>query len=250
MDREQQADCFSPVVELRQYTLHPGARDVLIDVFDREFVESQEEVGIRVLGQFRDLDDPDRFVWLRGFRDMPQRAEALAAFYGGPAWLAHRDVANATMVTWNNVLLLRPSNADSGFSFTDRPHQAPGSEDAATDLVVATIYYLATDDGDAFASFFGRELQPVLTDAGATILAHFVTEHSPNTFPALPVRENESVFVWFSRFRDAAAYDAYLEDLRRSPRWSPELQANLARRLTAPPEMHRLSPTARSLVPG
>jgi hypothetical protein len=27
-----------PVVELRQYALRPGQRDVLIDLFDREFV--------------------------------------------------------------------------------------------------------------------------------------------------------------------------------------------------------------------
>src|SRR5207253_4606951 len=66
-----------PIVELRQYTLHPGQRDVLIDLFDREFVESQEALEIKVIGQFRDLDNPNRFVWLRGFRDMPSRAQAL-----------------------------------------------------------------------------------------------------------------------------------------------------------------------------
>ncbi len=57
-----------PIVELRQYTLHPGKRDVLIDLFDREFVESQEALGMKVIGQFRDLDNPNRFVWLRGLR--------------------------------------------------------------------------------------------------------------------------------------------------------------------------------------
>ena len=36
-----------PIVELRQYTLHPGQRDVLIDLFDREFVESQEAPDLR-----------------------------------------------------------------------------------------------------------------------------------------------------------------------------------------------------------
>ena len=84
-------DVRYPVVELRQYTLHPGQRDVLIDLFDREFVETQEAVGMAVLGQFRDLDDPDRFVWLRGFDDMPRRAQALGRFYGGPVWKAHKD---------------------------------------------------------------------------------------------------------------------------------------------------------------
>src|SRR3546814_4941010 len=70
-------EAYSPVVELRQYTLHPGQRDVLIELFEREFIESQEATGIRVIGQFRDLDDPDRFVWLRGFADLPARARAL-----------------------------------------------------------------------------------------------------------------------------------------------------------------------------
>src|SRR4029453_799553 len=102
-----------PVVELRQYTLHPGQRDVLIDLFDREFVETQEAEGMRVLGQFRDLDNPNRFVWLRGFSDMPGPAHALCAFYGGPAWKAHSKAANATMVDSSNVLLLRPTRPTS-----------------------------------------------------------------------------------------------------------------------------------------
>src|SRR5438034_1313450 len=116
-----------PVVELRQYTLHPGKRDVLIDLFDREFVESQEELGIKIIGQFRDLNDPNRFVWLRGFRDMPSRAEALKAFYGGPVWKAHREAANATMIDSDNVLLLRPARATSGFSFENSERPASGA---------------------------------------------------------------------------------------------------------------------------
>src|SRR5712691_3163354 len=98
-----------PIVELRQYTLHPGQRDVLIELFDREFVETQEALGMKVIGQFRDLDNPNRFVWLRGFRDMPSRAQALKDFYGGPVWKAHREAANATMIDSNNVLLLHPA---------------------------------------------------------------------------------------------------------------------------------------------
>ena len=57
------------VLELRQYTLKPGRRDELVELFDREFVTGQEACGMRVLGQFLDADDPDRFVWLRGFAE-------------------------------------------------------------------------------------------------------------------------------------------------------------------------------------
>lgn len=78
------------VVELRQYTLHPGQRDTLVTLFERELIESQEAAGIRVLGQFEDLDRPDRFVWFRGFAGMAGRHAALTAFYGGPVWAEHR----------------------------------------------------------------------------------------------------------------------------------------------------------------
>src|SRR5262245_38824140 len=100
------------VVELRQYTLHPGKRDVLLGLFDRYFVEGQEEQGMRIIGQFRSLDHPDRFVWLRSFADMPARATALNGFYFGPIWQSHREAANATMVDSDNVLLLKPVRPD------------------------------------------------------------------------------------------------------------------------------------------
>ena len=67
------ADPCCAVVELRQYNMKPGGRDVLIGMFDGIFVEAQEAAGNTVLGQFRDLDRPDRFVWLRGFKDMAAR---------------------------------------------------------------------------------------------------------------------------------------------------------------------------------
>src|SRR5687767_11829972 len=96
------------VIDLRQYTLRPGQRDRLIDVFDTYLVDGQEQTGMHIVGQFRDLDDPDRFVWIRGFRDLPARGRALKAFYGGPIWHEHAAAANATMIDSDNALLLRP----------------------------------------------------------------------------------------------------------------------------------------------
>src|SRR5471030_240697 len=92
-----------PIIELRQYLLQPCRRDDLIELFDREFVETQEAVGIDVVGQFCDLDRPDYFVWLRSFDYMESRSHSLAAFYGVPVWGAHRDAANATMIDSDNV---------------------------------------------------------------------------------------------------------------------------------------------------
>jgi NIPSNAP len=239
-----------PVVELRQYTLHPGKRDVLIDLFDREFVETQEEVGIKIIGQFRDLDHQDRFVWLRGFPDMTSRAKALNDFYSGPVWKAHREAANATMIDSDNVLLLCPAFPTSGFSLKDLKRAPVGADEIPTSLVVATIYYFAGPVAPGFIRFFDHTLRPVTESLGATISASFVTENSENTFPALPVRVGENVFVWFSTFPDLAAYENYLAALSRSERWRGEVSTALTRYLERAPEVLKLSPTARSQLRG
>ena len=240
----------SPIVELRQYTLHPGQRDVLIELFERAFIEAQEAVGATVIGQFRDLEDPNRFVWLRGFPDMDKRLAALQAFYGGPVWHEHRAEANATLIDSDNVLLLRPARPASGFFLnpTDRP--APGTQEEAPGLVVATILSFETPPSDTFLDFFEGTLAPALTRSGASILSSFVTEESVNTFPALPVRRGEQVFVWFSCFGDQAAYDEHVAVLARQEQWQDQLWEPMVCRLKAAPSVLKLSPTARSLLHG
>jgi len=237
-----------PIVELRQYTLHPGKRDVLIDLFDREFVESQEALGMKVIGQFRDLDNPNRFVWLRGFLDMPSRAQALKDFYGGPTWKAHREAANATMIDSDNVLLLHPATPTSGFCLGNRERPGPGSNETRNDLIVATIYYFDAPVDSGFVQFFDKTVKPTVTGSDATVLAYFATEHSENTFPALAVREGENVFVWFALFNDAAAYERHFAALTQFPRWCDEISKELARRFKRAPEILKLSPTTRSLL--
>src|SRR5947207_516122 len=237
-----------PIVELRQYTLHPGKRDVLIDLFDREFVESQEALGMEVIGQFRDLDNPNRFVWLRGFRDMPSRAQVLKDFYGGPVWKAHREAANATMIDSDNVLLLHQATPTSGFSFGNKERPQAGANEARSELILATIYYLDAPVDAPFVQFFEKTVKPAVIGSGATVLAYFVTEHSENTFPALPVREGENVFVWFARFNDPAVYERHIAAVTQFPRWRNEISKELARRLKREPEILKLSPTTRSLL--
>ena len=118
---------------------------------------------MQVLGQFRDLDDPDSFVWLRGFSDMPTRKRALEAFYGGPTWKQHAGAANATMIDSDNVLLLRPV---SGLVLETNDRPAPGSMASQPGLLVVTIYPLTKAAAVDFPAFFARELEPALHEAG------------------------------------------------------------------------------------
>jgi len=229
-----------PLLELRQYTLHEGQRDALIRLFEREFVKPQEAQGMKVIGTFTDLDRPDRFVWLRGFKDMDSRLAGLTAFYGGPAWKAHRDEANATMIDSDNVLLLRaPVWAAEFAPPASRPAQG---EQAPSGLVVATIYYLKTAPADALA-VFEKQMKPALENAGIHPLAWFVPASAPNNFPRLPVREGEKVLVWFTAFHDAPDHAAHKAALDQAA-------APLAPMLVRDPEVLRLEPTPRSLIRG
>jgi hypothetical protein len=234
-------DQSCPIVELRRYELKPRARETLIELFEREFVESQEEAGMRLLGQFRDLDDPDCFVWLRGFSDMETRRRGLEDFYGGPVWRAHAAAANATMVNVDNVLLLRTLSGKTA-SPDDRP--PPGSTEDQQGLLGVTIYPLAESDVHSFPAFFRAVVEPALREAGVAVLATYETEHSENTFPALPVRDG-SFFVWMTMFADEADHARRMAEVEQSAAWQDVAHA-LDDRLAAQPELLMLTPTARS----
>jgi quinol monooxygenase YgiN len=237
---------LSPIVELRQYDLHPGTRDTLIDLFDAHFVEGQEVEGMTVIGQFRDLDAPDSFVWLRGFSDMESRKTALQGFYGGPIWKEHRDAANATMIRFDNVHLLRPAWPGGGFALDVAERPGPGSTKVDAGLVAVNVIRIG-GDVDAFARWHRENMLPLVEEAGAEIVGVFVTEPAENNFPDLPVHTDRTVLVVVSRFADAAAAERTRESLAASARWAEAVKAASAYAL-GPPQTLRLAPTRRSLL--
>lgn len=230
------------VYELRQYTLHPGQRDVLIDVFDREFIESQEAVGLQVVGQFRDLRNPDRFVWFRGFANMHARRAGLTAFYGGPVWAAHKDVANPTMRDFDDVLLLRPV---PGRNFPPalgrRP--APGAASSSESLYVTHIYPLVEPLDAAAVQQLAGQLSACVEQVDGQSICLLETENATNDYPALPVREGEHVVVHLSRYRGRDQFEA----LQHDSEWQEAQRLVAEDALASPVELH-LAPTARSLL--
>ncbi|TPN54558.1 NIPSNAP family protein [Mesorhizobium sp. B1-1-9] len=247
------AACASPVVELRQYTLKSGQRDTLIDLFDSKFIEGQEDAGMTIIGQFRDLDRPDMFVWLRGFDDMETRKDALTAFYGGPVWAEHRDTANATMIDSDDVLLLKPAWPSAGFDLSglQRPAAAearkPNPQSALDTFVEISIHHLRPGTETGFAERFRTEAAPQLAANGARLLGAFMTERAENTFSRLPVRTGENVFLSVTGFESEDAHAQCQTTLAASLGWQA-FQRAAEPRLSKPTDVLRLSPTGRSLL--
>jgi hypothetical protein len=205
------------VLELRQYDMQPGGRDVLVGMFEDVFQDAQDAMGMTIAGTFRDEARPDRFVWLRGFTDVESRGRQLDAFYTGPVWKQHRDRARATMLDASNVLLLRPAGEGTGLALP------PGAPEGEPRVIVATVHSFPGPVPADFPAWFHRAAVPLLAQSGAAVVGQFVTETAPNSYPRLAIREGENVFVWFAAHADLAAASRPLEaiagwDARVAPR--------------------------------
>lgn len=220
------------VFELRQYTLKGGTREAFTRLFERQFVISQNEIGSHVRAVFRDLDDPDRFVWMRGFAGMEARKAALEGFYYGPLWKAHRDEANAMIVDSDNVMLLKPLTGAVG------PRTLGGAG-----LVRIAIHRLNGTDAAGFAAFFENRLRPRIETAGGSVAASLTTEMAANNFPRLPVRENDPVFLWIAQFPDEASERALTQKLAALSGWRDGIDEALLPALMQKPEVLRLVPS-------
>jgi hypothetical protein len=182
------------VIELRQYTLKPGTRPGFIERFEREFLETQEAVGMEVTGTFLDLDDPDRFVWFRAFPSYEARAVALAAFYDGPVWAEWSVETNADLIDSDDVLMLRPA---PGFAALP-----------AGPLSEAAIHVWAVSSND--------EERALLDALSGVSSAGVLRSHpGPNNFPRLPVRDGRVVILIASG--PVTVPDGEIQRLRLAP---------------------------------
>jgi hypothetical protein len=235
--KSSQGGCCA-VLELRQYTLKPGQRDALIALFDRHFVESQEAVGMTIVGQFRDRHRPDRFVWIRGFSNMQRRHAALEQFYGGPVWAEHKAAANTTMLDVSDVRLLKPSRPDTAFHI-DVSSRPALSETRPTAIVLAGIHRLRQPADASVMLRFEEQGVPALRRAGVHVDSVLVTESAPNTFTRLPVREGDHLLVWFGSLKGS--------EVPTTQRLE-EANAALGPLVDGPLQVLELEPTPRSLL--
>ena len=171
----------TPVLELRQYTLRPGTRDGFVARFEREFVETQQAAGIEVVGTFLDLDDPDRFVWIRAFASYDARGEALREFYEGPVWARLRDETNADLIDSDDVVMLTPGTPAP--PVVAGRHPASGEGVPGRELHVH-VWPVASDGAES-------ELLASLATTGAIGVAS--SHPGPNNFPRQPIRADRVV---------------------------------------------------------
>ncbi len=58
----------------------------LLLLFRSKSIPAHREIGMKILGPFLSIEDPDTFFFMRGFPDLPSREPMKAKFYEGELW--------------------------------------------------------------------------------------------------------------------------------------------------------------------
>ena len=94
------------IVEMRTYKLKPGRRAEFLEVFRTRSAPAHAAIGMKILGPFLAIDDPDTFFFMRGFPDLPSREPMKAQFYEGELWKNELESLLMPMIEKYDVVLV------------------------------------------------------------------------------------------------------------------------------------------------
>jgi len=94
------------VIEMRTYKTKPGLRDRFVEVLRLKSFPAHEEIGMRILGPFLSVEDPDSFFFMRGFPDLASREPLKAKFYEGELWKRELEHVLMPMLERFDVVLV------------------------------------------------------------------------------------------------------------------------------------------------
>src|SRR6202051_5170036 len=94
------------VVEMRTYKLKPGMRERFLQVFRTQSIPEHQRLGMKILGPFLSIEEPDTFFFMRGFPDLPSREPLKESFYEGELGTLDLESVVMLMIDPYDVLLV------------------------------------------------------------------------------------------------------------------------------------------------
>jgi len=113
---EKRAQDETMIVEVRSYRITPGKRDEFIEFFETRSIEALQSHGMKVVGPMIDLENPNKFVFLRGFPTMEDLHRMKDEFYGGKLWKEELEQIAMPMIESYDVILCETT---AGFVMDD-----------------------------------------------------------------------------------------------------------------------------------
>lgn len=97
------------IIEMRTYKTKPGKRAEFLQIFRTRSMPAHAEIGMKILGPFNSVEDPDTFFFMRGFPDLASREPMKAKFYEGDLWKQELEAIMLPLVEkWEVVLVDDP----------------------------------------------------------------------------------------------------------------------------------------------
>lgn len=97
------------IVEVRSYRIKPGRRAEFIELFETRAVPALRSHGMKVVGPLLDVENPNKFVWLRAFPSLEERDRMKEAFYEGELWKNELERVAMPMLDSYDVILCETS---------------------------------------------------------------------------------------------------------------------------------------------
>src|SRR5882672_7418053 len=94
------------IIEMRTYKTKPGMRAQFLETFCSKSVPAHADIGMKILGPFLSIEDPDTFFFMRGFPDLPSREPMKARFYEGELWKGELEGIMMPMLEKYDVVLV------------------------------------------------------------------------------------------------------------------------------------------------
>ena len=94
------------IIEMRTYKLKPGTRAEFLQIFRAKSMPAHAAIGMKILGPFLSIEDPDMFYFMRGFPDLASREPMKAQFYEGELWKRELESVMMPMLEKYEVVLV------------------------------------------------------------------------------------------------------------------------------------------------
>jgi hypothetical protein len=94
------------IIEMRTYKTKPGKRSEFLDFFRSKSMPAHNKIGMKILGPFLSVEDPDTFFFMRGFPDLLSREAMKAKFYEGELWKRELESVLMPMLDRYDVILV------------------------------------------------------------------------------------------------------------------------------------------------
>jgi len=94
------------IIEMRTYKIKPGKRTEFLEIFETRSVPAHQAIGMKILGPFLSVDDPDTFFFMRGFPDLESREPLKDKFYEGELWKRELEQKLMPMIEKYDVVLV------------------------------------------------------------------------------------------------------------------------------------------------